>query len=228
MRVGEDVATVLPWEAHTRTLGAQLVLPRVPTDLVPRAALLPRLEAGLGGKLTLIAAPAGYGKTTLLSALLRPTSRPAAYLALDEYGADGATFTAALVRALQTLAPDFGGDTLTLLRLPALPPKGYLAATLATEIAHLPEDAVLVLDDYHTLNSPDVDELLTALLRHLPPGYTSCWPLARSPRSQSRNCARAWSWRSCARRTCISTSTTRAPSWSNRSGRTWQRTFRHD
>src|SRR4051812_4625155 len=169
MRVGEDVATVLPWEAHTRTLGAQLVLPRVPTDLVPRAALLARLEAGLGGKLTLIAAPAGYGKTTLLAAWLRQTSRPAAYLALDEYGADGATFTAALVRALQTLAPDFGGDTLTLLRLPALPPKGYLAATLATEIAHLPEDAVLVLDDYHTLNSSDVDELLTALLRHLPP-----------------------------------------------------------
>ena len=56
-----------------------------------------------------------------------------------------------------------------LLRLPELPPTGYLAATLATEIANLPQDAVLVLDDYYTLNSPDVDELLTALLRHLPP-----------------------------------------------------------
>src|SRR5262249_40359706 len=94
---------------------------------------------------------------------------PGAYLALDEYDADGATSLAALVGALQTLAPHFGGDTLTLLRLPALPPTGYLAATLATEIAHLPQDAVLVLDDYHALNSPDLDELMTALLRHLPP-----------------------------------------------------------
>src|SRR3954447_25724846 len=169
MRVGEDVATVLPWEAHTRTLGAQLVLPRVPTDLVPRAALLARLEAGLDRKLTLIAAPAGYGKTTLLSAWLKQTSRPAAYLAIDEDDADCVLFISALVAALQTLVPDFGRDTLTLLRLPDLPPKGYLAATLATEIASLPQDAVLVLDDYHMLNSPDVDELLTALLRHPPP-----------------------------------------------------------
>src|SRR3954462_13418174 len=138
MRVGEDVATVLPWEAHTRTLGAQLVLPRVPSDLVPRAALLARLEAGLGGKLTLIAAPAGYGKTTLLAAWLRQTSRPAAYLALDEYDADEVAFISAVVAALQALAPDFGGDTLTLLRLPEPPPTAYLAATLATEIANLP------------------------------------------------------------------------------------------
>src|SRR5215212_4510258 len=106
--------TALPWEAHTRTLGAQLIPPRVPSDLVPRAALLARLEAGLGRKLTLIAAPAGYGKTTLLAAWLKETSRPATYLALDEYDADGVAFVSALVAALQTLAPDMGRDTLML------------------------------------------------------------------------------------------------------------------
>src|SRR3954466_1148007 len=97
-----------PLEIRTLVLGVKLIPPRVPSDLVPRAALLARLEAGLGHKLTLIAAPAGYGKTTLLAAWLRETARPAAYLALDEYGADTVAFVSALVGALQTLAPDFG------------------------------------------------------------------------------------------------------------------------
>src|SRR4051794_36024097 len=92
-------------EARSRALGAKLIPPRVPTDLVARAALLDRFEAGLDRKLTLIAAPAGYGKTTLLAAWLKDTARHAAYLALDEYDADLAVFVSALVRALQPLAP---------------------------------------------------------------------------------------------------------------------------
>src|SRR5690242_19286672 len=134
-------------EARSPMLGAKLLPPRAPHDLVARPALLAGLEQGLERKLTVIAAPAGYGKTTLLAAWLQETARPAAYLALDEYDGDGASFISAVVAALQTLAPDFGRDTLMLLRLPELPPMGYLAATLATEIAHLPQDVVLVLDD---------------------------------------------------------------------------------
>ena len=156
-------------EARSQALGAKLLPPRVPADLVARPVLLARLEAGLDRKLTLIAAPAGYGKTTLLAAWLRETVRPAAYLALDEYDGDVAAFVPAVVAALQTLDPAFGRDTLMLLRLPVRPPLGAIAATLATELADLPEPSVLVLDDYHTLNSPDADKLLTALLRQLPP-----------------------------------------------------------
>src|SRR5215211_738600 len=111
-----------PVEIRSLVLGVKLMPPRVPTDLVPRAALLARLEQGAGSKLTLIAAPAGYGKTILLAAWLKQTSRPAAYLDLDEDDADCVLFISALVAALQTIAPDFGRDTLTLLRLPDLPP----------------------------------------------------------------------------------------------------------
>src|SRR3954471_7574006 len=102
--MGEDMDTALPWEAHTRTLGAQLIPPRVPSDLVPRAALLARLEAGLGHKLTLIAAPAGYGKTTLLPGWPPGTAPPAALPPLGEFGPDTVAFVSALVGALQTLA----------------------------------------------------------------------------------------------------------------------------
>jgi LuxR family maltose regulon positive regulatory protein len=161
--------TALSLEAQSHALHAKLLTPRVPPDLVARPALLARLEKGLDRKLTLIAAPAGYGKTTLLAAWLRETTRPVAYLHLDEYDAVGVAFVSALVAALQTLAPDVGRSTLLLLRLRALPPIGVLARMLATEIATLPQASVLVLDDYHTLNSPDADQLLTALLRQLPP-----------------------------------------------------------
>src|SRR3954466_6639531 len=158
-----------PLEIRTLVLGVKLIPPRVPADLVPRAALLARLEAGVDRKLTLVAAPARPGKTTLLTAWLRESTHPAAFLALDEYDGDVAAFVRAVVAALQTLEPTFGRDTLLLLHLPVLPPLGSIAATIATELAALPQTSVLVLDDYHTLNSPDADELMTALLRQLPP-----------------------------------------------------------
>jgi LuxR family transcriptional regulator, maltose regulon positive regulatory protein len=156
-------------DATSHAFHAKLLPPRVPADLVARPALLACLGAGLDRKLTLIAAPAGYGKTTLLAAWLRESTHPAAFLALDEYDGDVAAFVRAVVAALQTLEPTFGRDTLLLLHLPVLPSVGSIAATLATELAALPQTSVLALDDYHTLNSPDADELMTALLRQLPP-----------------------------------------------------------
>src|SRR5690242_6456356 len=119
------------------TLATKLLRPRTPPDLVARPTLLGRIEHGLDLKLTLIAAPAGYGKTTLIGAWLRQTNRPVAYLALDPYDADAPTFVPAFVMALRSVAPEFGRDTLTLVRLPQLPPMGQLARTLAAELAAL-------------------------------------------------------------------------------------------
>jgi LuxR family maltose regulon positive regulatory protein len=145
------------------------LLPRVPTDLVGRQKLLARLDRGLQRKLTVLAAPAGYGKTTLLADWLCVAPRPAAYLALDEYDADPTSFVAAVVAALAPQSAEFGRDTLALLRLPQLPPAAFLGASLAADVAALPHDAILALDDYHTLNSAAVDELMAALLHRLPP-----------------------------------------------------------
>lgn len=158
-------------DAEAPALRCKLLPPRVPPDLVARPQLLACLERGLAHKLTLIAAPAGYGKTTLLADWLARTAQPAACLTLDETDADPRAFLVACVAALQSLAPAVGQETLALLRRPARPAISYLAATLAAELTDLPRDTVLVLDDYHTLNSADVDELLAALLRHLPPRF---------------------------------------------------------
>src|SRR5262245_28741855 len=119
-------AAITPREVGSRTLRPKLLLPRVPTDLIARPRLLARLNSGLDSKLTMIAAPAGYGKSTLLADWLRAAPRPAAYLALDEYDADPASFVVAIVAALATLDPTFGRDTLALLRLPQLPPIAVL------------------------------------------------------------------------------------------------------
>src|SRR3954463_14483864 len=111
-------STIAPLAAHSqseggsRTLRPKLLLPHAPTDLVARPRLLARLDGGLDRKLTVIAAPAGYGKTTLLAHWLRAAPRPAAYLALDEYDADPTSFVAAVVAALAPLDADFGRDTL--------------------------------------------------------------------------------------------------------------------
>src|SRR5256885_5024483 len=99
----------------TSILATKLYLPRLRPEVVLRARLIERLNAGLHRKLTLIAAPAGFGKTTLLSAWVAACGRPAAWLSLDEGENDPTRFLMYLVAALQAIAPMIGAGVVGVL-----------------------------------------------------------------------------------------------------------------
>jgi LuxR family maltose regulon positive regulatory protein len=152
-------------------LATKLFVPPPRPNLVLRPRLIERLNAGLnaGSRLTLISAPAGFGKTTLVSEWFADSQRPVAWLSLDEGDNDPAQFLMYLVAALQTLAPKIGTGVLATLQSPQPPPIESVLTALINEITNLPENFVLVLDDYHMIDSKQVDEALTFLLNHLPP-----------------------------------------------------------
>src|SRR5439155_7480097 len=137
--------------------------------VVPRARLIERLNDGLHRKLTLISAPAGFGKTTLVGEWLASCERPAAWLSLDEGDNDPARFLTYLVAALRMIAANIGGEILAALQSPQPPPTEAVLTALLNELAALPDRFVLVLDDYHAIDSESVDQALTFLLDHLPP-----------------------------------------------------------
>jgi ATP/maltotriose-dependent transcriptional regulator MalT len=152
----------------TPLLTTKLYIPPPRPDAVHRPRLVERLNEGLRGKLTLVAAPAGFGKTTLVSEWLAGRGRPAAWLSLDEGDNDPARFLMYLVSALRTVVADVGGEALATLQAPQTPPIEALLTTLLNDLAAVADELVLVLDDYHTLDSRPVDEALTFLIERLP------------------------------------------------------------
>src|SRR5256884_625430 len=156
----------------TPILATKLYLPRLRPNVVSRPRLLERLNEGLHRKLTLIAAPAGFGKTTLVSEWVAFIERPrvrSAWLSLDEGDNDPARFVAYLVAALQTIAPPIGEGVLSALQSPQPPPPEAILTALLNEITTLPDHFVLVLDDYHVIDAKPVDMALAFLVEHLPP-----------------------------------------------------------
>ena len=138
---------------------------------VLRLRLSERLEEGLhhNRKLTIVAAPAGFGKTTLLSEWAARCQWKVAWLSLEEGDSDPTRFLTYLVAALQTIAPTLGTAVLTLIQAPQPPPTHTILTTLLNEIVAVPHSIVLVLDDYHLVEAKAVDETLAFLLDHLPP-----------------------------------------------------------
>jgi LuxR family transcriptional regulator, maltose regulon positive regulatory protein len=141
--------------------------PRLPDDVVWRGRLLERLDRLQ--TFTLIIAPAGYGKTTLVSTWLARCNRPYAWLSLEREDNTPAVFLAGFVSALRRLFPACGGELLALLRDPTveLTPALVLPALL-NELDELDQEFVLVLDDYHHIGDTSIHELLWGLLTHPP------------------------------------------------------------
>ncbi len=137
-------------------------------EVLPRPRLVERLQHGLTRKLTLISAPAGYGKTMLLAEWIPQSTRCVCWLSLDETDNDLARFLTYFIAALQQLAPDFGQTLLGALQAPQLPVLESLITTLVNEIIPL-DDFALVLDDYHLLHQPAIHAAVALLLQHLPP-----------------------------------------------------------
>ena len=146
--------------------------PRPRQGLVPR----PRLDQVLGTRrtrLTLVSAPAGFGKTTLLASWLAEATdsevgtRRIAWVSLDEADTGAAAFWSYVLTALDRAAPGAGAEALDLLG--AGQPVETVLATVLNELSVLPDDVDLVLDDYHLAESPEVQPGVAFLLEHLPP-----------------------------------------------------------
>jgi LuxR family maltose regulon positive regulatory protein len=176
---GKDAGAAFP-PAHAATPGMQseaLIpllttklyrpLPRV--QLVRRSHLMQRLTQGVAGPLTLISAPAGFGKTTLVSQWLAACRRPAAWVSLDAGENDPARFLMYLVAAVQAIAATVGRGVVAALLAPQPPPIDVMLTTLVNDISRIPDPFVLVLDDYHVIESQAVDQALIYLVEHLPP-----------------------------------------------------------
>jgi LuxR family maltose regulon positive regulatory protein len=159
---------------ETPLLKTKLYIPPPRSELVPRPRLIERLNAGLDRKLTLVSAPAGFGKTTLLSEWVQAMGGATppiaiAWLSLDEGDNDPIRFLVYVIAALQTIRTDIGKGALSALQSPQRPPAEVILTVLINEIAAVPDRIVLVFDDYHLVEAPSVHDAVSFLLRHLPP-----------------------------------------------------------
>jgi LuxR family maltose regulon positive regulatory protein len=148
----------------------KLFVPRQRAGLVARPRLRALLDRGVESKLTLVSAPAGFGKTTLLTEWVTasPGPRSVAWLSLDAGDHDPVAFWTSVTRALSGAASEIGAGSLPLLQA-ARPPVDAVVAALLDELAEVPHEVVLVLDDFHLADSPEVQRSVSDLVDQLPP-----------------------------------------------------------
>ena len=144
--------------------------PRVRGPAVFRPRLMQMLDSA--SNLTLVIAPAGYGKTMLLSAWLDTHPLPSAWLSLDEHDNDLVAFVSYLVAAVRRLFPAACAETLALINGMTLPPVAEISRSLSNELAAIQQEFVLVLDDYHVIRERAIHDVMTELTRLPPPPCT--------------------------------------------------------
>jgi LuxR family transcriptional regulator, maltose regulon positive regulatory protein len=164
-------------DASQILLQTKLRRPPIANGLIDRPNLLERLNTGIHCPLTLVLASAGFGKTTLVSTWLermavgqggQAAALPSAWLSLDETDSDLYLFLRYSIAALRTIFKEACEETLALLNAPLRPPQTFIYATFSNELEQLPGEAILVLDDYHTIRGMEVHNLLIELVRHWP------------------------------------------------------------
>ena len=156
--------------ADRQILRAKLYVPRGRPGAVARSRLYERLDEGVRRDLTVVSAPAGFGKTTLLADWSRQSELPVAWVSLDERDDDPIRFLSYLLAAIGTIHEGFGESTRAFLgSLSSSEELEPVLTALSNEILELPHDFVLVLDDYHVLRSGVVHNALAFLLEYAPP-----------------------------------------------------------
>jgi LuxR family maltose regulon positive regulatory protein len=160
----------------TPLLNTKLFVPPVRSELVPRSRLLARLDSGIRRKLILVSAPAGFGKTTLVSSWLAQCQCPVAWVSLDSGDNDPVRFLSYVIAALRTISPGVGKDAQALLRAPQLPQIESVLTLLINELCSSPgmharddHPCVLALDDYQVIDRPTIHNAMVFLLDNLPP-----------------------------------------------------------
>src|SRR6516162_8805566 len=151
-------------------LATKLHIPRVRDGLVPRPRLVEWLTEALAGELTVVCAPAGFGKTVVLADWARRSGWPVAWLSLDTADNDPVRFWRHVAAALGGVRAGAAQRLTDLLSPPSPRSVEAVVTALVNELAAAPGELVLVLDDYHLIEAPAVHESVMFLLEHLPAG----------------------------------------------------------
>ena len=151
--------------SHDPLLLTKLFIPVPRQTEVPRPRLIEALDAGFTGRLTVVCAPAGFGKSTLLSGWVAASEQPVAWVSLDETDSQPIRFLTYVITALRTVAPAVGEGYQEAL------PSGLepVLADLVNDLSALTAPLILVLDDYHAVDDAAVDDMVRFLIEHLPP-----------------------------------------------------------
>ena len=163
-----DLLTESPLEALESIKITKLLRPQAAQHTISRPRLLTQFEGWRQRPLTLVSAPAGYGKSTAVSQWLESCGCPNAWLSLDEGDNDLRGFLTYLVSAIQTQFPELLREMERMLATPVLPPMQVLVNTLVNELESCPQHCVLALDDYHVIVDEPVHDLLSELLKQPP------------------------------------------------------------
>src|SRR5438034_5360409 len=153
-------------------LTTKLSIPPARSDSFPRPRLIDRLNGMMQRKLTLVSAPAGFGKTTLLSvwaAVAARSDRHVAWVSLDASDNDPTRFWSYVIAALAMGSSCLEENLLTLLPSPQPPPIESILVTVINKLTPIPHEIALILDDYHLIEIPAIHNALIFLLDHLPP-----------------------------------------------------------
>src|SRR5689334_20325748 len=150
-------------------LTTKLYLQPARQTLVERPVLLEQLKEGLRGKLTLVSAPAGFGKTSLVAAWQKDCETPLAWVSLDEEDNEPLRFLDYLIAALQTVDADLGDESAQLLRRSNPPPLKVVLTSLLNEINAYDKEFVMAFDDYHVIKEHGIHDALSFLIERLAP-----------------------------------------------------------
>jgi len=157
-----------PRRSGIQLLHNKLLPPRMNSNVIHRDNLLSRLNMELTKKLTVITAPTGFGKTTLVSMWIASRDFASAWVTLDENDNDASRFWTYVVSALRTFDSTVGKNTLSALMTPQPPSFQTLLTPLINDLARLKEPCVLVLEDYHSITSNEIRDGISFLIQHLP------------------------------------------------------------
>ena len=153
---------------HLTPLRTKLSIPPLRSNWISRSRLDKRMDGGFTRKLTLISAPAGFGKTTLLVGWVHRHKIPAAWFSVDRGDIDPLHFLSYIILGLQSLEVDAGKAALTMLLSPQPPPIETILINLINDVIRIPTDIAVILDDYHIVDGQPIHDMIAFLLRNLP------------------------------------------------------------
>ena len=168
-------------------LSTKFFIPTSRSTVVPRIQLIDRIQRGLSRRLTLISAPAGFGKTTLLADCVGKIKEPVGWISLDEQDNDKVRFLKYFINAIQQIEKGIGDNSLLALQSQQPLETEILVTGLINDIADINHPFVVVLDDYHVITDTEIQQILLFLLDNQPPQMHMVissradppWPLAR-------------------------------------------------
>jgi LuxR family maltose regulon positive regulatory protein len=151
-------------------LKTKFYVPDIPQNFIMRPRLAAKIENGIkaGHKLALVAAPAGYGKTTAVAAWVRGDKRRAAWLSLDENDNETTNFWTFMTASIQSVLPNFGASILSALESSPPPPINNILLMILNDLSKLRAPLIMVLDDYHVIQNKEIHEGIAFLLDHHP------------------------------------------------------------